>query len=142
MADDNAKFHFALSLHAANNEKRSRIIPSNKKYPLEELTEALKYYHQKTKRRFTIEYILFHDFNDSIQDARELAIFCKSFPVKINLIEYNSTHNSEFRKSQKARVIAFKDFLETKNLIVNTRKSRGEDIAAACGQLALKEKLL
>jgi 23S rRNA (adenine2503-C2)-methyltransferase len=112
------------------------------KYPLEELTEALKYYHQKTKRRFTIEYILFHDFNDSILDARELAIFCKSFPVKINLIEYNSTHNSEFRKSQKARVIAFKDFLETKNLIVNTRKSRGEDITAACGQLALKEKLL
>ena len=142
MADDNVKFHFALSLHAANNEKRSRIIPVNKKYPLEELTEALKYYHQKTKKRFTIEYILFNDFNDGIQDARELAVFCKSFPVKINLIEYNSTQNTLFRKSQKARVIAFKEFLETKNLVVNTRKSRGEDIAAACGQLALKEKSL
>ena len=142
MADDNVKFHFALSLHTANNEKRTRIIPSNKKFSLEELTVALKYYHQKTKKRFTIEYILFHDFNDSIQDARELAVFCKNFPVKINLIEYNSTHNSVFRKSQTVKVIAFKEFLEKKNLIVNTRKSRGEDIAAACGQLALKEKSL
>ena len=140
MADDNVKFHFALSLHAANNEKRSSIIPLNKKFPLEELTEALKYYHQKTKKRFTIEYILFHEFNDTIHDARELALFCKSFPVKINLIEYNSTHNSDFQKSQTSKLIAFKEFLETRNLVVNTRKSRGEDIAAACGQLALKEK--
>jgi len=142
MADDKVKFHFALSLHAANNEKRSSIIPSNRKFPLEELTEALKYYYQKTKKRFTIEYILFHEFNDTIHDARELALFCKSFPVKINLIEYNSTQNSVFQKSQKAKLLAFKEFLETKNLIVNTRKSRGEDIAAACGQLALKEKSL
>jgi 23S rRNA (adenine2503-C2)-methyltransferase len=140
MAEDNAKFHFALSLHAADNEKRSRIIPLNKKFPLEELTDALKYYHQKTKKRFTIEYILFNDFNDSIHDARELAVFCKSFPVKINLIEYNSTHNTLFQKSQTSKLIAFKEFLEKKNLVVNTRKSRGEDIAAACGQLALKEQ--
>jgi 23S rRNA (adenine2503-C2)-methyltransferase len=142
MADDKVKFHFALSLHAANNVKRSSIIPSNRKFPLEELTEALKYYHQKTKKRFTIEYILFHEFNDTIHDARELALFCRSFPVKINLIEYNSTNNSVFQKSQKDKLLAFKEFLETKNLVVNTRKSRGEDIAAACGQLALKEKSL
>jgi 23S rRNA (adenine2503-C2)-methyltransferase len=140
MGDDQVKFHFALSLHAPNNEKRNRIIPINKKYPLEELTDALKYYHIKTKKRFTIEYILFNDFNDTIQDARELAGFCKSFPVKINLIEYNPTHNAGFRKSQKVKLIAFKEFLEKKNLVVNTRKSRGEDIDAACGQLALKEK--
>jgi 23S rRNA (adenine2503-C2)-methyltransferase len=142
MADDNAKFHFALSLHAADNEKRSRIIPANKKFPIEELTGALKYYHQKTKKRFTIEYILFHEFNDSMRDANNLAIFCKSFPVKINLIEYNSTHSSFFQKSTSPRLIAFKEFLEKKNLVVNTRKSRGDDISAACGQLALKEKWL
>jgi 23S rRNA (adenine2503-C2)-methyltransferase len=140
MADDNVKFHFALSLHAASNEKRSRIIPSNIKFPLEELTKALKYYHDKTNKRFTIEYILFNNFNDSIQDARELALFCRSFPVKINLIEYNSTHNSVFQKSPAGKATAFREFLEKKNLVVNTRKSRGEDIAAACGQLALKEK--
>jgi 23S rRNA (adenine2503-C2)-methyltransferase len=142
MGDDNVKSHFALSLHAADNEKRNRIIPINKKYPLEDLTDALKYYHLKTKKRFTVEYILFNDFNDSIQDARELALFCKSFPVKINLIEYNSTHQSGFSKSPKVKLIAFKEFLEKKNLVVNTRKSRGEDITAACGQLALKEKWL
>jgi len=142
MADDNVRFHFALSLHAADNVKRNRIIPSNKKFPVEELTDALKYYHEKTKKRFTIEYILFNEFNDSIQDARDLAGFCKSFPVKINLIEYNSTQDSFFQKSSSAKLIAFKEFLEKKNLIVNTRKSRGEDIAAACGQLALKEKWL
>jgi 23S rRNA (adenine2503-C2)-methyltransferase len=142
MADDNSKFHFALSLHSANNEKRSSFIPSNRKFPLEELTEALKYYHKKTKKRFTIEYILFQDLNDSLSDARELAEFCKSFPVKINLIEYNTINNSVFQKSKAVKLNAFKEFLEKKNLVVNTRKSRGEDIAAACGQLALKEKSL
>jgi 23S rRNA (adenine2503-C2)-methyltransferase len=139
MADDRAKYHFALSLHVANDKKRNDIIPVNKNFPLEMLTDALKYYHQKTGKRFTIEYILFRDFNDSIEDARELAAFCKSFPVKINLIEYNSTHSQNFHKSQEARLSAFKEFLETKNLVVNVRNSRGEDIAAACGQLALKE---
>lgn len=142
MGDDNVKFHFALSLHTANNEKRNKIVPVNKKFPLKELIEALKYYHQKTKKRFTIEYILFDQFNDTLQDARELALFCKSFQVKINLIEYNLTDNPGFRKSQSARLIAFKEYLEKKNLVVNIRKSRGEDIAAACGQLALKEKWL
>jgi len=140
MADDHVKSHFALSLHAAGNEKRNKIIPVNKKYPLEELTAALKYYHKKTKKRFTIEYILFKDFNDSIGDARDLALFCRSFPVKINLIEYNPAGNAGFRKSDPIRLIAFKEFLEKKNLVVNKRKSRGEDIAAACGQLVLKEK--
>jgi len=141
MGDDNVKFHFALSLHAANNDKRKKIIPVNRKYPLEEITEALKYYHTKTNKRITIEYILFDDFNDSMKDASELALFCKSFPVKINLIEYNSTHHPDFKKSRADRLNAFKEFLEKKNLVVNIRKSRGEDIAAACGQLALKEKL-
>jgi 23S rRNA (adenine2503-C2)-methyltransferase len=141
MADDHPRFHFALSLHSAINEKRDRIIPVNKKFPLESLTEALKYYHAKTKKRFTIEYILFRDFNDGMDDAKALALFCKSFPVKINLIGYNPAGDNRFRKSLPARVDAFKAFLEKKNLVVNIRKSRGEDIAAACGQLALKEKM-
>jgi 23S rRNA (adenine2503-C2)-methyltransferase len=140
MGDDNLKIHFALSLHAADNEKRNKIIPLNKKFPIEHLTEALIYYHKKTKKRFTIEYILFDNFNDTIQDAQELARFCRSFPVKINLIEYNETNNTSFHKSRADKMIAFKEFLDKKNLVVNIRKSRGEDIAAACGQLALKEK--
>ena len=139
IADDQAKFHLAISLHAPTNEKRDKIIPLNAKFPLSELTEALKFYHQKTKKRITLEYILFGNFNDSLADAAELARFCKSFPVKINLIEYNQVENSEFRESTQIKIKQFHDFLESKNLVVNIRRSKGKDIDAACGQLALKE---
>ena len=152
MADDGARFHFALSLHAANNAKRDRIVPVNRRYPVEELTEAMQYYHRITGRRFTIEYILLKDFNDSVQDARELAHFCKNFPVKINLIGYNPVRENELSKAgtgkpvhetgfdapDKEKINAFKAFLESLNLVVNLRKSRGRDIDAACGQLAGK----
>ena len=137
LADDKARFHFALSLHAATNVKRDQIIPINKKYPLEVLTDALKYYHTKSGKRFTIEYILFKDFNDSIEDAKDLAIFCKSFPVKINLISYNPVEQSMFSQSTSEKMQAFKEFLENKNMVINVRKSRGKSINAACGQLAL-----
>lgn len=140
MADDGSRFHFALSLHAARNEKRSQIIPMNKKYPLEALTEALKYYHKKLQKRITIEFILFKDFNDSLKDAADLALFCRSFPVKINLIEYNPVENSGYHAPDSVKVRAFSEFLEQKNIVVNIRKSRGSDIAAACGQLAAKQR--
>jgi 23S rRNA (adenine2503-C2)-methyltransferase len=136
LADDKVRFHFALSLHAADNEKRSRIIPLNKKYPIEELTEALIYFHTTTKKRVTIEYLLFNGFNDTLMDAADLARFCKNFPVKINLIEYNPVEGSVYKKSEQPRMNVFKEFLERKNLVVNVRKSRGGDIHAACGQLA------
>jgi len=136
MADDDAKYNFALSLHAATDAKRDQIIPFNLKHPLKELTEALKYYHHKTGNRFTIEYILFGKFNDSISDAKDLALFCKSFPVKINIIEYNPVKESGFIKSDADKTKAFVNFLESRNLVVNIRQSRGKDIAAACGQLA------
>jgi 23S rRNA (adenine2503-C2)-methyltransferase len=138
MADDKPRYHFALSLHTANNAKRNQIVPVNRKYPLESLSEAMKYYHRITQKRFTIEFILFRDFNDSLADAKELAQFCKSFPVKINLIEYNPVPGSDFRKPEPMKVTAFKEFLESKNMVVNIRGSRGADIDAACGQLAAK----
>jgi 23S rRNA (adenine2503-C2)-methyltransferase len=141
MADDKARFHFALSLHAATNEKRNQIIPINKKHNLQELTEALKYYHAKTGKRFTIEYILFKDFNDSLEDAKDLAVFCKSFPVKVNLIEYNPVENSGFSQSTPEKARAFREFLENKNMVINVRKSRGKSIDAACGQLALTDNI-
>lgn len=139
MADDKARFHFALSLHAATNAKRDQIIPLNKKYNLQELTDALKYYHAGSGKRFTIEYILFRDFNDSLEDARDLALFCKNFPVKINLIGYNRVNNSGFFQSTPEKTRAFREFLENKNMVVNIRKSRGQGIEAACGQLALND---
>jgi 23S rRNA (adenine2503-C2)-methyltransferase len=139
MADDKARFHFALSLHAATNAKRDQIIPLNKKHNLQELTEALKYYHAQTGKRFTIEYILFRDFNDSPGDAADLALFCKSFPVKVNLIEYNPVDGSSFLQSTPEKTKAFREFLERKNMVINVRKSRGKEINAACGQLALSD---
>jgi 23S rRNA (adenine2503-C2)-methyltransferase len=140
MADDDPKYHFALSLHAATDAKRNKIIPFNLEHPLSDVAEALKYYHQKTGKRFTIEYILFGNFNDSVDDAKALAAFCRSFPVKINIIEYNPVKNSGFIKSTPAKTSAFVGFLENRNMVVNVRMSRGKDIDAACGQLAGKKQ--
>jgi 23S rRNA (adenine2503-C2)-methyltransferase len=136
MAEDDPKYHFALSLHAATDLKRNLIIPFNLQHPLAEVTDALKYYHTRTGKRFTIEYILFGGFNDGIQDARDLAHFCKSFPVKINIIEFNPVKGLEFRASDPEKTRAFVAYLETRNLVVNVRRSKGKDIDAACGQLA------
>ena len=136
LGDDNVKFNLAFSLHTANEKKRNSIIPISKNESLKDITFALKDYHSKTNNRISIEYILFKDFNDSLEDAKELAEFCKSFPVKINIIEYNNVKGSVFQKSETEKMDAFIEFLETKNLIVNVRRSRGQDIDAACGQLA------
>ena len=136
VADDGLKCHFALSLHAATDEKRNPIVPFNLKYPVKELKEALKYYHNKTGRRFTIEYILFKDVNDTAADAAELAAFCRNFPVKINLLEYNEVDGTGLFRAGPEKLRTFADFLEKKNMVVNIRKSRGKDIDAACGQLA------
>jgi len=140
MADDRPKYHFALSLHAANDKKRSRIIPFNLHHPLPEIIEALKYYHTKTGKRITIEYILFAGVNDSPADASELALFCRNFPVKINLIEYNAVNETGLSGSGQEAILSFVTFLERRNLVVNVRKSRGKDIQAACGQLSANYK--
>ncbi|HNW97160.1 MAG TPA: 23S rRNA (adenine(2503)-C(2))-methyltransferase RlmN [Bacteroidales bacterium] len=140
LGDDNVKFNLALSLHAANDKKRNQIIPANEQNSMSKLAEALKYFYEKTGTRITLEYLILDRFNDSIADAKELAEFCKNFPCKINIIEYNPIAGSEFGKSREISVKGFAGYLETKNLIVNIRKSRGEDIDAACGQLAGKLK--
>lgn len=135
LGDDQVKFNLALSLHAANDKKRNEIMPVNEHNSLEKLAEALKYFYTKTENRITFEYLILSNFNDSLADAQELAEFCKIVPCKINIIEYNHVEGTGFRKSDEMSVRAFAGYLETKNLIVNIRKSRGEDIGAACGQL-------
>lgn len=140
LGDDEVKFNLALSLHAANDAKRDKIMEINESNNLETLSEALQYFHEKTGSRVTFEYIIFKDFNDSISDARELAEFAKCVPCKINIIEYNPIDNGEFQQADPAKVDAFAAFLESLNLIVNVRRSRGKDIDAACGQLANKNK--
>jgi 23S rRNA (adenine2503-C2)-methyltransferase len=139
LGDDNVKFNLALSLHAANDEKRNKIMPINETNNLEIIKEALNYFYDKTGTRVTYEYVMLNNFNDSIKDARELSEFSKTVPCKINLIEYNSIDDSQFRKSKTDKVDEFKSFLESKGIIVNVRRSRGKDIDAACGQLANKK---
>lgn len=140
LGDDEVKFNLALSLHAANDEKRSKIMPINESNTIEALAEALKYFYAKTETRVTYEYIIFDGFNDEIQDARELAEFCKHVPCKVNIIEYNSIDDGEYKQARPEKVEAFAKFLESKNIVVNVRRSRGKDIDAACGQLANKNK--
>ena len=139
LGDDRVKFNLALSLHAANDKKRNHIMPINEQNSLASLAEALIYFHEKTDSRVTFEYIVFKDFNDSLEDASELAQFSRNIPCKINIIEYNPIDDSgEFEQTTPERLDAFVKFLENRNIIVNVRRSRGKDIDAACGQLANK----
>lgn len=141
LGDDQVKFNLALSLHAATDEKRSQIMPINEQNSLAALSEALVYFHEKTGSRITFEYIIFKDFNDSIEDAKDLAEFCKQVPCKINIIEYNPIDDAKFEKADMKKTDEFAKFLEEKcKLVVNVRRSRGKDIDAACGQLANKNK--
>lgn len=141
MGDDGVKFNVALSLHAANDEKRNQIMPINETNSLENLAEALNYFYDKTGTRVTFEYIVFKDFNDTLKDAQELADFCKRVKSKVNIIEYNPIDEGEFKQTTPERLAAFVQHLEKNKIIVNVRRSRGKDIDAACGQLANKNKL-
>lgn len=140
LGDDEVKFNLALSLHAANDEKRNKIMPINESNSIEALAEALKYFFAKTGTRVTYEYIIFDGFNDEIQDARELAAFCKHIPCKVNIIEYNAIDDGEYKQAKPEKVDDFANYLDSKNIVVNIRRSRGKDIDAACGQLANKNK--
>ncbi|MEG1555410.1 MAG: radical SAM protein, partial [Bacteroidales bacterium] len=139
LADLGFKPGLAISLHCADEKKRSQLMPVNKNNSLEELQDALKYYHEKTGERITFEYLLLNGINDGRIDAEKLAHYCRPFPVKINLIEYNAT-DTAFERSASEHVVQFVQYLESKNMVVNIRKSRGKDIAAACGQLVKKNQ--
>jgi 23S rRNA (adenine2503-C2)-methyltransferase len=138
LADDQVRFNLALSLHAANDAMRDRIMPINESNNLEALKAALQYFYKKTGNRITLEYIAFNEENDTPEDARQLIKFAGSFPCKINIIEYNPIDQASFTKSNENRLEAFRAILEEKGLVVNIRRSRGKDIDAACGQLANK----
>jgi 23S rRNA (adenine2503-C2)-methyltransferase len=140
LGDDEVKFNLALSLHAANDVKRNQIMPINESNSLPALRDALKYFFGKTKNKITFEYIVFHRFNDSLKDAEELYRFTKHVPSKINIIEYNPISEADFTNADKDAIDQFAEYLENRGVIVNVRRSRGKDIDAACGQLAIKER--
>ncbi len=139
LGDDNVKFNLALSLHAANDEKRNTIMPINEQNSLKALAEALKYYYAKTKNPVTYEYIIFDGVNDTLQDAAELARFCKHLPCKVNIIEYNPIAFADYINAGEDRVEAFAEYLRKQGVNTHLRRSRGKDIDAACGQLAIKD---
>ena len=138
LGDDNVKFNLALSLHAANDEKRNTIMPINEQNSLKALAEALKYYYAKTKNPVTYEYIIFDGVNDTLKDAEELARFCKHLPCKVNIIEYNPISFAAYLNAGEDKVEAFADYLRKQGVNTHLRRSRGKDIDAACGQLAIK----
>lgn len=140
MADDGARFNLALSLHAANNEKRSAIMPINDSNPIESLTEALKYWYDKTGNRPTLEYAVIDGVNDEGEEMQELVAFARKVPCKINLIEYNPIQLADYKPTGQSKLQRFAEGLEKAHLIVNVRRSRGRDIAAACGQLVNESK--
>ena len=139
LGDDEVKFNLALSLHAANDKKRDTIMPINESNTLDVLAEALKYFYEKTKTRVTFEYIVFHNFNDTLEDAEELYQFSKCVPCKVNIIEYNPIKEADFVNAEGDKIDAFQEYLEKKGVITMVRRSRGKDIDAACGQLAGKK---
>ena len=140
LGEDEVKFNLALSLHAANDAKRNEIMPINESNTLEALADALKYYYEKTENPVTYEYIIFSGVNDEIEDARELVEFCAHIPCKVNIIEYNPIALAEYINAQEDKVESFADYLRRNGVITNIRRSRGKDIDAACGQLAIKER--
>ncbi len=135
MADDGARFNLALSLHAANNQKRSAIMPINESNTLEMLAEALLHWYTKTGNRPTLEYAVIDGVNDDSEELDELVTFARKFPCKINMIEYNPISLAQYKATEKSKMERFAHGLEMHNLIVNIRRSRGRDIDAACGQL-------
>jgi 23S rRNA (adenine2503-C2)-methyltransferase len=140
LADDGFRCEFAVSLHAANDVKRSEIMPINDSNTLDALAESLVYFTHKTGTRVTFEYITFDGFNDSIDDARELAEFAHRMPSKVNIIEYNPIGEADYKFTSYGRLDAFKNELERLGHIVNVRRSRGRDVDGACGQLAIKQE--
>ena len=140
LADDGIKFNLSISLHSAIDAKRNGIMPINRKYNLKELSDAISYFHQKTGTRITYEYLMLGGVNDSLDDARALTEFTKVSPCKINIIEYNPHPNDTFSKTNKDTLENFIRHIESRNIIVTIRKSKGSDIAAACGQLANMKK--
>lgn len=135
-AMDFPRVQLAVSLHSARQAVREKLMPVARTWSLDVLREALQDYHSATEARITFEYVLLDGVNDGPEDARALASFCKSFPVKINLITFNKVTESDFYPPELKKIHTFAQYLSDKNILVQLRKSRGADIDAACGQLA------
>lgn len=138
LADEPEQFRLAVSLHAARDETRNKIMPVNRKFPLQELTAALEYYRSKRERMITFEYILIQGVNDSLDQAKPLAALVRQLHAKVNLIPYNQIEGLPWKRSDDATCEAFLAALEKSKVIATLRREKGHEIDAACGQLRLK----
>ena len=138
LADDKVKFNLAVSLHSAINDIRSSIMPINDSAPIEELTESLVYWYRLTRRKITFEYVVWKEINDKIEDVEALVKLCKQVPSKVNLIEYNFIGDKRFKRAENKSIDLYRRKLKENGISAHIRKSRGEDIDAACGQLSNK----
>lgn len=129
----------AVSLHAPDDDLRNELVPLNKSYPIAALLDACRRYVKRNPRqKITFEYVMLDAVNDSLEHARALTKLLRGIPAKVNLIPFNPFPNTSYRRSPQARIDAFRNALVAAGLITITRKTRGEDIDAACGQLAGK----
>jgi 23S rRNA (adenine2503-C2)-methyltransferase len=134
---DECPVALAVSLHAPNDELRNDLVPVNRKYPLRELIAACNRYLEKAPRDFiTFEYVMLEGVNDTEAHAREAAALASRVRCKYNLIPFNPFGDSQYKRSSPERIRRFAEILQRAGLTVTTRKTRGDDIAAACGQLA------
>ena len=138
IADEGVKFKIAVSLHSAIDKKRTTIMPFNDKMNLSELEKALKYWYNKTKKIITYEYIVWKGINDTDKDISALVKLFKKIPSKVNLIQYNNIEDPSFIQASEEVLNKYIKSLELNNIKVTIRRSRGQDIDAACGQLANK----
>ena len=138
MADDKVKFDLAVSLHSARQEVREKIMPFANKFPLNDLSKSLAYWYQYTKKQITFEYVIWEGVNDKKEDIQALIKFCHQIPSKVNLIQYNPIDNSLMKQASEEIIESYLKALTQSKIKVTYRRSRGEDIAAACGQLANK----
>ncbi len=139
LADKNIQCTLSISLHSANNEKRSQMMPVNKVYNIEELMKACKYYTEKTNKRISFEYALAKENNDNLADAKELVKLLRGMLCHVNLIPINKIENGKYSKSTNENILKFRDYLNEKGIVATVRRELGSDIEAACGQLRKKE---
>ncbi len=140
LADRGQQIRLAISLHGATDEVRERIMPVNKKYPLKELIDALRYWKTHSKQKFTFEFILIKGVNDSFDQARQLAKLAKSLHAKVNLIPYNTVEGLEWERPALQHCKDFAAIVHKAGVTTTLRNEKGHDIAAACGQLRLKQE--
>ena len=138
IADQGVKFKLAVSLHSAINEKRTSIMPFNEKMSLSELEESLRYWYDKTKKIITYEYVVWKGINDTDNDISALVKLCKKIPSKVNLIQYNNIDDPNFIQAPMNILNKYIKTLDSNKIKATIRRSRGQDIDAACGQLANK----